>query len=359
MNDHRGPVSPQLRFALLPSGARIAWATSGGRVAGVPALVRAAHWMTHVAQDANSPIWRPWLQALGQSLQVVRYDERGCGSSSGDATQPSLDSWVEELQAVVDANGDERVALLGLSGSCAVAIAYANRYPERVSHLVLHGGYLYGALHADASEAARAYHEAQANLIEHGWGRPGSAVQQFFTTTMLPDGGADQAQALNEQQRLSCSGSRAAAIFRARSSIDVRSAIANLRCPTLVLHSDGDLMVPIERGRELAAGIAGARFEILRSRNHIPVSGEPAFAHFCEAITEFIGTTISAQAGNFTKRERELLAAVALGLDNQQIAARLAISDKTVRNALSLLYVKLGVEGRPQAIVRAREMGFA
>jgi pimeloyl-ACP methyl ester carboxylesterase/DNA-binding CsgD family transcriptional regulator len=347
----------ELRFAQLASGARIAWAASGRGASGEPPLVRAAHWMTHVEHDPRSPLWQPWLQRLGRSLELIRYDERGCGSSSADGTPPGLDAALEELEAVVDASGHARVALLGLSGACAPAVAFAARHPQRVSHLVLHGGYTHGLRLRSPSPEALAYHDAQLQLMALGWGRPGSAVQQFFTTTMLPDASPAQAAALNEQQRLSCDGERAAAILNARVQLDVRPLLARVTCPTLVLHCEGDAMVPLEQGRELAAAIAGARFETLRSRNHIPLAGEPAFERFCEAITEFIAAG-AASAARFTRRERELLDAMARGLDNLQIAAHLGLADKTVRNTLSLLYGKLGVEGRPQAIVRARELGF-
>lgn len=191
-----------------------------------------------------------------------------------------------------------------------------------------------------------------------GWGRHHSAVQQFFASTLVPEATPEQAAALNEQQRLSCDGTRAAAILDARAALDVRAFLPQVRCPTLVLHCDGDAMVPVDRGRELAAAIAGARFEPLRSRNHIPLAGEAAFERFCDAITDFVNGSSPVPAPDFTRRERELLDAVARGLDNLQIAAHLGVADKTVRNALSQLYAKLGVEGRPQAIVRAREMGY-
>jgi pimeloyl-ACP methyl ester carboxylesterase/DNA-binding CsgD family transcriptional regulator len=346
-----------LRFAQLASGARIAWAANGQGAAGTPPLVRAAHWMTHVEHDPRSPIWQPWLQRLGRSLQLIRYDERGCGSSSADSAPPGLAAALEELEAVVDASGHARVALLGLSGASAPAVAYAARHPERVSHLVLHGGYTHGLALRSPDAQAMAYHDAQVQLMALGWARPGSPVQQFFTSTMLPDATPAQAAALNDQQRLSCDGPRAAAILNARAWLDVRPLLGAVRCPTLVMHSEGDAVVPLAMGRELAASIAGARFETLRSRNHIPLAGEPAFERFCDAITEFI----VASAGDvtaFTRRERELLDAMARGLDNLQIAAHLGLADKTVRNTLSLLYAKLGVEGRPQAIVRARELGF-
>jgi DNA-binding NarL/FixJ family response regulator len=198
--------------------------------------------------------------------------------------------------------------------------------------------------------------------VELGWGQRDAAVQQFFTTQMIPDATREQARALNEQQRLSCSGARAAAILRARVALDVRADLPQVRCPTLVMHCEGDGMVAVELGRELAASIAGARFESLPSRNHLPLAGEPAFERFCSLIGEFLRDgPVGPAAGSglaFTPRERELLALVSQGLDNLQIAARLGLAEKTVRNALSKLYATLAVEGRPQAIVRARELGF-
>jgi DNA-binding NarL/FixJ family response regulator len=143
-------------------------------------------------------------------------------------------------------------------------------------------------------------------------------------------------------------------------ALDVRAEIGAVQCPTLVLHADGDASVNIERGRELAAAIPGACFEALRTRNHVPLAGEPAFERFCEALTEFVMPG-SAQVGGraFTPRERELLALVARGCDNLQISAELGLAEKTVRNALSGLYTKLGVDGRTHAVVRARELGFS
>lgn len=348
-------VHPQLRFAHLRSGTRIAWATSGQG----PVLVRAAHWMTHVQHDPASPIWQPWIQRLSEEVQLVRYDERGCGLSGPDDSPLGLDAALEELEAVVEATGKSTVALLGMSGAAAPAVAYAARHPDRVSHLLLLGGYTHGLLHRQPSADRLALFEATAKLVELGWGQRDAAVQQFFTTQMIPDATREQAQALNEQQRLSCSGTRAAAILRARVALDVRADLPQVRCPTLVMHCEGDGMVAVELGRELAASIAGARFESLPSRNHLPLAGEPAFERFCSLIGEFLRDGSATAAGlAFTPRERELLALVAQGLDNLQIAARLGLAEKTVRNGLSKLYATLAVEGRPQAIVRARELGF-
>lgn len=354
MASSQRPLTHELRFAHLASGARMAWARSG-RV-GAPTLLRIAHWMTHVEMDLRSALWQPWLQRLGRDLDIVRYDERGCGLSAPDDTPLGLDASVEELAVVADACGSQTLALLGISGAAAPAIAYAVRHPGRVSHLVLMGSYTHGLLHREPSADALAFHDATVRLVELGWGRADPAVQQFFTTRFAPDASPAEAAALNEQQRLSCDGRRAAAILRARVALDVRALLPQLRVPTLVLHSAGDAVVPVELGREMAAAIPGARFETLNSRNHYPLASEPSFERFCELVTDFVAA-IPARP-NLTAREQALAALVAQGLDNLQIAAHMGLAEKTVRNALSLLYGKLGVEGRPQAIVRAREMGF-
>jgi pimeloyl-ACP methyl ester carboxylesterase/DNA-binding CsgD family transcriptional regulator len=344
----------EIRFAHVSSGARIAWARNGR---GAP-LVRVAHWMTHVEHDLRSPIWRPWLERLGRELEVVRYDERGCGLSGSDEVPLGLDAATEELAAVVAATGAPRVALLGQSGAAAPAIAYAVRHPERVSHLVLLGGYLAGLLHQQPSPEALAFHEASLHLVELGWGRNDPAVQQFFTTRFIPDASLDEARSLNEQQRLSCGAARAVQIMRARATLDVRALAPLVRCATLVLHAEGDQIVPVARGRDLAAAIPGARFVTLPTRNHIPLASDAGFDLFCRTVTEFVRPDSNTLAPALTPRERELAALVAQGLDNPQIAARLGVADKTVRNALSTLYAKLQVEGRPQAVVRARELGL-
>ncbi|MDP3085841.1 MAG: alpha/beta fold hydrolase [Rubrivivax sp.] len=350
---HR-PLEHELRFTQVSSGARIAWARSGR--AGAPVLLRAAHWMTHVDYDLRSPLWRPLIAQLGRQLEVVRYDERGCGLSTADDVPLGLDASVEELEAVTQAHGAKTFALLGISGGAAAAVAFAARHPERVSHLVLLAGSTHGLLHRKPSPEALAFHETQLRLIELGWGRADPGVQHMFTSRFMPDGNAEQIASFNEHQRLSCNGLRAAAILRARAALDVRQLARALKVPTLVMHCEGDVSVPLALGHELAASIPGARFEMLRSRNHIPTVQEPAFERLCELITEFVAH--KPLPPSLTPRERELAGLVGQGLDNLQIAARLGLADKTVRNMLSALYTKLGVEGRAMAVVKVRDMGL-
>lgn len=349
------PASGQeFRFAALSSGARIAWTRSGRRDA--PVLVRVAHWLTHVEYDTRSPVWGPWVESLSRAFRLVRYDERGCGLSGDDARPRNLEAWLEELEAVIEATGERQVALLGTSGAAAIAIAYAVRHPERVSHLVLLGGYLHGALHRCATAEERAFLEAQWRLVELGWGRNDPAVREFFTSRFVPAAPPEVREGLNEQQRRSCDGPRAAEIMRARAEVDVRPLAPRVRAPTLVLHCEGDRVTPVELGHAIAASIPEARFESLPSSNHVPLGHEPAFRRFCDAVVEFVCG--AARAPRLTRRERALAGLVAQGLDNAQIAAHLGVADKTVRNALSALYGKLGVDNRARAVVRARELGL-
>ena len=352
------PLRQEIRFTHLPSGTRIAWARSGRTQAGTPTLVRAAHWMTHVEYDGISPIFRPWLERLGRELRLVCYDERGCGLSAPDEAPLGLDASVEELEAVVDAAAEPRVALLGISGGAATAVAYAVRHPDRVSHLVLLGGYTAGLMARGPSADAVAYAEALFTLVRLGWGQRDSAVQQFFSAQLVPDASAEQREAMTEQQRRSCHSARAEAILRARNALDVRPLLGRVHCPTLVLHAEGDAMVAVELGRELAAAIPGARFESLPTRNHVPLPGDGAFERFCQAVSDFVHQRAEPAAAGFSPRELQLLGLVAQGLDNLQIAAHLGLADKTVRNQLSQLYRRLGVEGRSHAVVKARELGF-
>lgn len=343
-----------IHFTRLASGARIAWAASGRG----PPVVRVAHWMTHVERDPESALWQPWLQRLQANVQLLRYDERGCGLSGVDGMPPSLETALEDLCAVVEASGHPQVALLGMSGAGPVAVAYAHRFPQRVSHLVLHGTYASGLMHRAPTPEQLQMFEATVKLMELGWGRPDAAVQQFMTASFMPSCTPEQAAAFTLQQRLSCDGAWAAALYRSRTQLDVRPLLAQLQCPTRVTHCAGDTMVPIELGRALAAQIDGAHFETLASRNHIPLAGEPAFERFCTALTDFVAGPAAPDLQRFTLREQALLTLVAQGQDNLQIAAHLGVSDKTVRNSLSRLYSKLDVEGRPMAVVRARGMGL-
>jgi pimeloyl-ACP methyl ester carboxylesterase/DNA-binding CsgD family transcriptional regulator len=344
-------VQQQIRFCTSQDGTRIAYAMSGEG----PPLVRAPHWLTHLEYEAQSPIWRPWLTGLARGRTLVRMDERGCGLADRDVADISFEAFVRDLEAVVDAAGLERFALLGHSQGGPISIAYARRHPERVSHLVLLGAYARGRMRR--SPERREEYEAQLKLVEVGWGSDDPSYRQLFASQFMPGGSLEALREMSELQRRSSRPAEAVRIIRSFNDIDVSGELAAISCPTLVLHARADVRVPFEEGRRLAAMIPNARFVPLESPNHIILEGEPAFAQFFAELRAFLPGA-AARFPDLTARESEILEHIARGLDNAQIAAHLALSEKTVRNHITSIFDKIGVENRAQAIVLARERGL-
>jgi pimeloyl-ACP methyl ester carboxylesterase/DNA-binding CsgD family transcriptional regulator len=350
-------VNQQIRFCKSFDGTRIAYAVTGQ---GMP-LVKAPHWMTHLEYEWQSPIWRPWISALAGEYQLLRMDERACGLSDWEAKDFSFDAFVRDLEAVVDAAGLDRFVLLGHSQGGAFAIEYAVRHPERVSHLVLLGAYARGFMKRGLPPERMQELEAQLKLIEAGWGRDDPAYRQMFAVQFMPGGTLEQLASMSELQRVSVRSDNAARIVRAFFEIDVRESAARVQSPTLLLHARGDRRSPFEEGLLLASLIPGARLIPLESDNHVLLEHEPAFRQFFEEVRAFVPQAAGPTAGafeNLTGRETEILERIAQGLDNAQIAAHLGMSEKTVRNHITHIFDKIGVENRSQAIVRARERGL-
>lgn len=344
-----------LRFCTSSDGVRVAYATTGSG----PPLVKAANWLSHLEYDWGSPIWRHWIEGLSRRHTLVRYDTRGCGLSDRDPPEISFETWVRDLEAVVDAMKLERFPLLGLSQGASIAIAYAVRHPERVSHLVLHGGFARGRLKRGGGQREIDESMLLCKLIELGWGTDNRPFRHVFAAQFLPEGTPELIEAFDELQRESSSGSDALRIAQVSLQVEVTDLARRITCPTLILHPRGDGRIPFEEGRILASLIPGARFVPLASPNHILLANEPAWSRFLEEVDAFLPAAPgSAEFGGLTAREREVLQHLARGLDNHQIAAHLALSEKTVRNMVSAIFAKLDVESRSAAIVRAREAGF-
>jgi len=353
------PSRQRIRYLRTPDGVQLAWAEAGQG----PLLVKASNWLTHLEYDWESPVWRHWIRFLADHFRIVRFDERGCGMTDWNVGDLSFARWVEDLEAVADAAAlSQPMILLGISQGASACIAYAVRHPERVSHIVLYGGYARGVGRRGNPEAERFY-AAIIELARLGWGTDNPAFRQVFTSRFIPGGTDEQIGWFNELCRKTTSPEIAARLLEARAQIDVDDLLPQLLTPTLVLHARQDGVTSFDEGRRLAAGIPGAQFVELDSRNHILQESEPAWARFREAVLEFVG--LNAPAGGehaafstLSPREREILVLVTEGLANAEIASRLAISEKTVRNQISRLFDKLGVWTRAQAIVFARDRGF-
>jgi pimeloyl-ACP methyl ester carboxylesterase len=348
-------VSQRVNFCTSSDGVRIAYAKNGaGRT-----LIRAPHWLTHIDYDHATPVRRHWLEELSRSYSVVRFDPRGCGLSDRSPRNLSLDWWVKDLEAVVDAAGPDRFALFGPSQGAAVAIEYAARHPERVTHLVLLGAFIRGKLVRDATPELLADAETQLKLIELGWGSEDPSYRLMFATQFMPTASQAVLHSFSEVMQRSAAPQDAARLVRMFYSIDVRDAAAKVCCPTLVVHARGDRRVPFEEGRLVAATIPGARFVALNTINHMLPEEDPSWGQFLAELRAFLPPEDArAPIAGLTRRETQILEELAHGLDNAQIAARLCVSQKTVRNSLTRIFDKLQVKQRGQAIVRARQAGF-
>ena len=348
----------QIRFVRGHDGVRLAWASSGSG----PPLIKAATWLSHLEYDWESPVWSHLLRDLSRQCTFVRYDERGCGLSDWEVDDLSFESWVRDLETVADASGAQQFALLGISQGASIAIAYAVRHPERVTHLVLHGGYARGRLVRSDTPQEREEVETMTKLAELGWGKTDPSFRQFFTSQFIPGGTPEQHQWFNELERISTSPVNATRFMHEFARLDVTALLPHVKCPTLVLHSRHEVRQPFQEGRLIATAIPGAQFVPIDSGNHLLLASEPGWTHWIDEVRAFLPKHVAPGEEpafvSLTERQRELLELIAQGRDNAQIAVDLGLSEKTVRNHITSIFAKLEVKSRAQAIVRARDSGF-
>ena len=273
-------LRPTVKFCRSRDGVRLAYSTVGEG----PALLKTANWLSHLELDWEGPIFGPMLRDFAGNFQVTFYDERGNGLSDWNVEGFSLDAFVADLEAVADAAGLERFALLAFSQGCSPSIAYCVKHPERVTHLVLYGGFA-------RDFRGQQQIDAIGTLIEQGWGQKNPAFRQMFTSTLIVDATKEELDFLNELQRVSTTAQNAAKLFRTIHGIDVTALAPQVSVPTLVLHARGEAGVPFECGREMASLIPGARLVALDSENHLLLPREPTYARFMEEVLSFLRGT--------------------------------------------------------------------
>jgi pimeloyl-ACP methyl ester carboxylesterase/DNA-binding CsgD family transcriptional regulator len=336
----RSPDQQEIRFCTTADGVRLAYAVHGRG----PPLVKACNWLSHLEFDWESPVWRHWLHALGQTHTVIRYDMRGCGMSDRDVGEISLERVVGDLETVKAAAGVERCSLLGISGGAACALAYSALHPERVDRVVAYGGWASGRFLV-ADEERR---NALIAVIRTGWAEPNPAFRRVFTMHFLPEGTPEQMAWYDELQLRSATPEMAIRIYEALGSADVTELLPRVAAPTLVLHARDDLVVPFEEARRVAARVPSARLVTLASRNHLLLAHEPAWPVFVDEVQGFLGARRQQTdtVADLSHREREVMELVAEGLSNEEIAERLFLSVRTVERHLSNVYVKLRVSGK-------------
>lgn len=278
------PPPQEVSFFRAPDGVTLAAASVGE---GPETLVKTANWLTHLEHDWRSPFWSHLLRNLARGRRLLRYDARGSGLSDRGVPDISFGAFLGDLEAMVDRFGLHRFSLIGPSQGASVAAAYAALHPERVSRLVLLGGYAQGR-NRRGSEDEWDMGRAFAALIRRGWGDERSAFMRAYHSVYFPGASPEQLRGWAEMQRLSATPEDAMRIRLACDDIDVLDLLPRVRAPTLVLHCRGDNVVPLEQGRRIAAAIPGARLVVLESDNHVVLPGEPEWPRFMEELEGFL-----------------------------------------------------------------------
>jgi pimeloyl-ACP methyl ester carboxylesterase/DNA-binding CsgD family transcriptional regulator len=352
------PSTQHIRFCTSRDGTRIAYAKCGVG----PPLVWLAHFIHHLEFDWDSPVWQPWISALARRHTLIRYDFRGTGLSDRTGVAFSFQKLVEDFEAVINASGVQRFALFAMSGGARVIMPFVVQNPARVSRLILYGTSPTGPLASKAPPGQVENMQIQLRATELGWPQDIPGFGTFLTSLHIPDAGPEQARSFNELLRRTTTVDNVVALLRTLVESDMHDLLPEVRCPTLVLHARQSAVLPFDDGRAVAALIPDARFVPLESRNHILLDTEPAWDQFIHEIEEFLPVSPDRRTAllldELTSREREVLELVAQGLSNIKISNRLKISDKTVRNHVSIILSKLGAESRAQAVAMARDAGF-
>lgn len=350
----------QIGFCTTLDGVRIAYARAGSG----PPLLRVGGWLSHVEHDWRSPVWQPWLRELARDFSLARFDIRGSGLSDRTCKEQGLDAWVCDVEAVADSLGWQQFDLLGMCQGGAIALRYAQRHPQRVKRLVLYNSYSNGAFSSGVPVGKKTEAEALSDLIKVGWGRRSGAFRELFARLLAPRKHGEQISWWEELQRITATPDSARRLWRGFHEIDVRTDLEAIRCQVLVAHVEGDAMVPFEMGRSLAAQIPGARFLPLSGDNHILQPNDPGWRPFFRELRHFLlDSPMAAEShlagmAELTRRERQVLDLVARGMTNDELATKLSLSPKTVRNHISIIMAKLSITHRSQLIVQARDAGY-
>jgi len=348
----------EIRFVRAADGTRLAYAVHGSG----PPLIVVSCWLSHLQHDWESPVWRHFLDDLGSITTLVRYDERGFGMSDWKVTDFSMDARVGDLEAIVDALGFERFAVLGISNGSGVAMTYTARHPDRVTRLVLNGTVC--GDRPTFSQDGWAEEQAYRSLIQVGWAREDPVFRRVFTSRYIPDATEEQMRWFDDLQRMSGPAENVLGSRLTRQSEDISAEIARIRVPTLILQAIGDRSTTFDNAAMVAALIPRSRVVPLDSRNHILLDGEDAWRTFVREVGGFLAPDRRESPGRqapqdvepISARELEVLQRAAEGLSNEEIAASMGLSPRTVERHLSNAYAKLGISGKAARAGAVAEM---
>jgi class 3 adenylate cyclase/alpha-beta hydrolase superfamily lysophospholipase len=265
-------MEPRIQYAQTTDGVSIAYFALG---AGEP-LVVVPGWLSHLQAEWEIADARAFYEALAKRRTVVRLDPRGTGLSDWEAPDVSVEGRRRDVEAVVDALGLERMALLGMSHGGQTAATYASMHPEKVSHLITYGSY--SRIRLSLAGAA-----VLIELVRTQWGLGSAAL----TAAILPSATPEDAAEFTKLQRRASSGEAAARTLEAILHDDVEELLKKIEAPTLVVHRQDDPVHPIKLAKELASLIPGARIVPLKGDTYPPWLGDSAAV--LTAVLTFLG----------------------------------------------------------------------
>jgi pimeloyl-ACP methyl ester carboxylesterase/DNA-binding CsgD family transcriptional regulator len=328
-------VEQRLGLTRTPGGVEIAYATAGH---GRP-LLFVGGWLSHLELSWALPAERAFLESLAAGRTLIRYDRPGCGLSGRLSAEPSVEAELEVVDAVLAAEGIERVDVVASSLGVPLMIARAARRPDAVGRLVLYGGWARGA---DVGTPQTREHVV--GLVRGGWGLGADVLTDIFA----PDASAGTRAALSTYQREASTPETAAALLELCYRVDVTASLDLVRAKTLVVHREQDRAAPLEQARLIADRIAGAQLEVLPGRSHLPYAGDTAA--LVRTIRTFLGLpdVRGPKPPTLTPRQREVAELVAEGLTNREIGKRLSIDERSAEGHLERIRLRLGVRSRAQ-----------
>ena len=279
----RDGFSQTVRFCKTADGAKLAYATSGSG----PSVILTPGWLSHLELEWSNKLYRDTFDTLSMNKTLVRYDECGTGMSDRSVGEVDFLMFQKSFEAVVADHSASTFAVIGVSKGCSVAIDFAARNPERVSALILVGGFASG-WKVGMSNDERQYHDAMLALSRLTWDKEGGLFRDLVSRTLMPTVGIQTHQWFQDLQKYAVDEQSVSRMLNVYGEIDVRDKLKKIKAPTLVIHSRNDQAVSIEHSKEIAACIPNARLFSLESRNHIILSNDPAWQVYMEEIDHFL-----------------------------------------------------------------------
>ena len=279
------PSEQEIQFFTTSDGVRLAYTIGGSG----PPLVRAIDWLNHLDFEWKNPYRRHWFSQIMGHNTLLRYDQRGSGLSDWNVDDFSFERSLSDFEELIASVGFDKFALVGSCQGGPIGAAYAARHPERVTKLILVGSFARGW--PPPGSMMTEQFNAMLTLIRLGWGRDNPAFRQLWTTLFRPDASPEESEWMNEFQRITSSPDNAALMMAEFPKIDITDLLPKVCCPTLVIHSRDEAVVPASEGRLIASRIRGARYVELPSRSHEVVPGEPAWQIFVDEFSRFLGWT--------------------------------------------------------------------